>query len=147
LRLPPAVENCLGALLQLGCAAALEIQQRAFALQAPAVPAEIAGLAHDAVAGNSDGHRVRSTGAGYGAGRQGMAEFVRDLAVRSGLAVGNLLEVIPHAALESGGLDVERQVRVKFLTAKVTQQFLDPRAELVIVRSDFSVGILALEFL
>src|SRR5437016_5549036 len=67
----------------------LHVQDAALALGTPPVAAEAAIGAHHPVAGNHQGGPVAGAGAGHRAGGGRPADNGRDLAVRSGRAVGN----------------------------------------------------------
>ena len=59
-------------------------------------------------------------------GRGWLSDILGDVAVGARFAEGNRLQIRPHAALKSCGLDVERKCRIQLLARHVAQQFLRP---------------------
>ena len=76
---------------------------------------------------NGDGDRIGGAGAGDCPDGARFPNRRRELTVRSGLAVRNRGECLPHLPLEGGGLNVERQIDSWRLALGARQQFLRPR--------------------
>ncbi len=91
------------------CLCVFQFQQGFLALDSPAIAAHVSALSNHAVARDGHRHRVGSAGASHGASGGWLADRFRDLAVGTGRAEGDGLQVCPHPALEGGGLNVERQ--------------------------------------
>src|SRR4051794_7003007 len=87
----------------------LAVEQRALALDAPAIAREIAVGADHAMARDRDGERVGGAGLGDRADGAGRADLARDLGVARGLAGRDLAQRLPDSLLERGAADVERQ--------------------------------------
>ena len=103
----------------------LFFQQPAFALDAPAIAAEFAVLANDAMTGRDEGRRIGRAGSGDGAGG-GRPPYARgDLAVRSALGVGNSAQRFPDPFLKSRPLHVERQVGMRLLARQMREKRAD----------------------
>ena len=123
----------------------LLLEQGGLAFEAPAVPGQVAVLADDAMARDDDGDRVGGAGAGDGANGSGLADGAGDLGVRARGAVGDAAKFVPDAALERGGLHVERQVDMRFLAAQVAKDFADPLAKILRIAMNFRLRILVRE--
>lgn len=121
------------------------LEQGALAFEAPAVAGQVAVLADDAMAGNDDGDRIRRAGASDGANGSGLADGARDLGVRARSAVRDAAKLVPHAALERGGLHVERQVDMRLLAAQMAEDFANPLAQILRVAVDFRLRIFVRE--
>src|SRR5579863_1718202 len=101
----------MGTLLSGGLVAfapcALQVDQRALAMQTPAISAQIAVSADDPVTWNRERDVVLSASLRDGACRAGPAEGGGDFAVRLEIAIGNSLQVFPYAQLECGRANIE----------------------------------------
>src|SRR6185437_6725113 len=117
------------------------LEQRVFAFEAPAIAGQVAVLADDAMAGNNDGDRIRGAGARDGANSSGLADRACDLGVRARGAVGDAAKLVPDAALERGGLHVQRQIDMRLLAAQVAEDFANPLAQILRVAMDFGLRI------
>src|SRR5262245_30523330 len=100
----------------------LLFEQLALALNAPAVAAQFAVFADDAVAGRDECRRIRSASAGDGARGCGLADAACDLAVRSRLAIRYAAQFFPDSFLKRSALHVERQGRVRLLPGQMREQ-------------------------
>src|SRR5947209_822584 len=89
---------------------ALQVEQPALAVDAAAVPGQLAVAADDAVAGNDDGDRVLAVGQPDGAAGFGVADPLGQLAVGDGLAVGNVCKCLPYPPLEQRAGRRQRQL-------------------------------------
>src|SRR3984957_7637527 len=85
------------------------------------------------MAGDGDGDWVGGAGAGYGSRRGGLTDGLCHLAIRFCRTEGDRLQVSPHAALEGGGANVERQRRVAGVAAHLVQQRDAPWLEVAFV--------------
>ena len=85
------------------------------------------------MARNDERDGIRGARVGHGARRRRGTDRPRDVAVRPGLAVRNLLQRLPHPALERGGLNVERQRDGRPPAAKVRDDRGDPRPQAGVV--------------
>src|SRR5947209_909543 len=85
------------------------LQQRALALDAPAITGKRAVGAHDAVTRNGDGNSIRGAGPRHRAYRGRAADPFGDLAVARGSPGGDVAERLPDALLERGAAHIERQ--------------------------------------
>src|SRR5262245_48862136 len=120
----------------------LAVEQGALPLQPPAVAAQSAVLADDAMTRNDDRYRIGRAGPGDSAGRRRLAERLGDLAVGARAAGRDRLQLLPDAPLEGRCLDVQGQLEVWLLTAKVIEQLLQPGPQRVVVALDCRRGIL-----
>lgn len=100
-----------------------------FAGEAPAVAGEAAVLANDAVARHDDRDRIGGASAGDGADGFFAPDGAGDLAVGARRAPGDAAEFFPDAALEGGGLHVEREIAMRLFAAEMAEDFADPGAE------------------
>ena len=107
----------------------LQGEEVLFFVGAGGVAAGGAVLVDDAVAGDDDGHGVVVVGLSNGAGALGVAHAGGLLAVRDGLAVGNLLQFGPSSHLVLGAHDMQGQGEVASLAVKVLGELLDALAE------------------
>ncbi len=80
--------------------AAFKVEEFAFVFKAAAEAGEATVAADDAMARNNDRERVLPVGCAYGSNRFGVADSIRQLAVRDRFAVRNLLEILPDPFLE-----------------------------------------------
>ena len=91
----------------------LALEQRALALDTPAVARERAVVADDAMARNGDRERVRRAGLRHGAHRLGAPMRAAISRVARRRAGRDLAQRLPHPLLESGAAHVERQVQAQ----------------------------------
>src|SRR5262249_40494984 len=82
-------------------------EQHALPLRAPPLAARAAVGSPRAVAGDDDGGGVGGAGAGHRAGGAWVAERACDFRVAARLAARDRPQLLPHPALEGGGLEVE----------------------------------------
>ena len=104
----------------------LQFQQRFFALDSPAISSHVSVFANYPVTGNGYGDRVGGAGVGHGARGGWLPDGFRDLAVGTGCAEGNGLQVCPHPALEGGGLNIERQRCTQPVAMHLAEQIVFP---------------------
>src|SRR5687768_2896314 len=95
------IQRWLGFLFQL--------EELLLAAQSPRIAAKTAVGAHRAVARHHQRHRVRAAGAAHRAHCVRRADRARDFLVGAGLAARDAAQLVPHAALEYGSADIERQ--------------------------------------
>src|SRR3954469_24456060 len=114
-------------------------QQSLLALDAPAVSAEAAVLAHHAMAGHDRRDRIGGAGAGHGAGRAWSLQTLRNLFIAAGLAEGDLLQLLPHADLEGGGLEIKGQLQPALLAAQEVEHLAHVRLECGLVFAEGGV--------
>lgn len=88
-------------------------------MKAPAIAAEIAVAANDAMAGDDDGDGVGGAGSGDGTGCARIASRGRNLRVGLGAAGRDGLQIVPDLHLKSGGADVEREIDARLLAVKI----------------------------
>ena len=86
--------------LQEAALAAFEVEELAFVFEAAAEAGEAAIAADDSMARNDDGYGILSVGGTYSANCFGVADSIRQLAIRDRFAVRNLLEILPNALLK-----------------------------------------------
>src|SRR5690242_5790598 len=113
---PPPLQNVFCFLLQ----------QLLFARLAPAIAAHVAVFAHDTMAGNGNSDGVGGAGIRHSASGSGLANALRNLAIRTGLAVRYSLQCLPDAPLKSRRLHIKRQIKVWLLAVEMPHQRLDP---------------------
>src|SRR5688572_21429529 len=113
-----------------GCA--LRIEQHPLALHAPAIAAELAGAAHDAMTRDQQGDAVRCASARDGASCTGLADCFGNFRVRAHLAVWQLLQIAPYDQLERGTAHVQRQIEPRLDAAQVSVERRHPRFELLL---------------
>src|ERR1700733_13139199 len=78
----------------------------------PPITAGFTGPANHAMAWNQDRNGISGAGVRNRTGSGWLADRFRDLGVRSRLAVGNRLQVIPDAQLKGRRPDVQREIEV-----------------------------------
>ena len=94
-------------------------EEGALALDAPAVAADIAVFAHDAMAGDGEGDAVGGARLGDGAGRRWLADGAGDLAIGARAAVRDGAQCLPDAPLEGRRLHIQRQIEVRLLAVQM----------------------------
>src|SRR5262245_48284950 len=98
----------------------LDLEQRLLALDAAGVPGQGAVGSDHPVARDDDRDRVAAVGESDGpGGGVGLAEPLRDLAVRRGVAVPDLQQLTPDGPLEVAPLRVEREIELLEVTVEV----------------------------
>ena len=90
---------------------ALFFQQRALAFHSPAITGQCPVVAHDAMARNRYGQRVRGTRSGDGPYRFRRADTFRDLGVARGLARRDFAQRLPYELLKRSAPYVEREIQ------------------------------------
>src|SRR6478752_3231115 len=108
-------------------------KQHPLALGPEAVVAHATALGHDPVTRHHDRNRVRPTRGADGADRVGRADDLGDLAVGADLAVGDVPQGLPHAPLERGARDVERDVGGRGVTGDSLQHRVHNERERAVV--------------
>src|SRR5579862_5156080 len=76
--------------------------------------------------GNNNGNGIRRASASHGPRGAGLADLARNVVVRTRATSGDGLQCLPNAALKCGGLDIQRQLEVRALTAQVPDQLAHP---------------------
>ena len=104
---------------------ALVGQDALLAFGAPSISARLPILSHGPVAGHDQRDRIRRTGPADRPRSLRRTQAFRDLAVRSGFAVGNRPQLLPHSMLERRGLHVYRKIEVELLPVQVLQDHVD----------------------
>jgi hypothetical protein len=84
-------------------------QQGTFALEAPAIAAELAITAHHTMTGNRHSQLVHRAGLGHGAYGLGATDAIGDFAIAHRDARGDFAQGAPNPALESSALDIQGQ--------------------------------------
>src|SRR6266851_776270 len=84
-----------------------QVQKGFLAFSSPAIASHVTIGADYAVAGNCDRDRIRGAGASNSASGGRLSDSLCYLAVGTGCAEGDGLQVGPHPALECRGLNVE----------------------------------------
>src|SRR5437763_2870686 len=92
------------------CGFTLLREERALALDAPAIAGEIAVAPHDAMARYDDGELVAGAGLRNGTHCSGLPQRSGDVAVGRGAAGWDFLQRTPYPRLKRRAADVERQV-------------------------------------
>src|ERR1019366_2471639 len=96
-------------------------KQRRFTRDTPAIACEITVFPDRAMARYQQCDLIRGDSARDGAHRARFAGAARDLAVTARGSVGNGTQDIPHLALEYGGIDVERQVKIGVASREIAR--------------------------
>src|SRR6266480_3127023 len=92
------------------CGFALLREERALALDAPAIAGEIAVAPHDAMAWHDDGELVAGAGLRNCTHGSGLPQRGGDVAVGRGAAGRDFLQRTPYPRLKRRAADIERQV-------------------------------------
>ena len=99
-----------------------QFQQILLHLHAIGVAGELAGAAHHAVAGLKDGDGVAVAGTAHGTAGLGFANSGGQLAVGTGLTLGDLVHLGPDGLLESCALWSEGQIKLPARPGKIFVQ-------------------------
>ncbi len=99
-------------------------QEPAFAPQAAGISGEGAVAADNAVAGNDDGQFVFAVGGAYGPDAFRVADAVRQLQVRDGMAERDVQELLPYGLLEVGTGLLQGQLESFTFAGKVFVELL-----------------------
>src|SRR5678815_890359 len=113
---------------------ALRIEKHPLALHAPAIAAELARAAHDAMTRDHQRNAIRCTCARHRTRRARLADRLGYFRVRADLAIRQLLQVTPHDQLECRAAHVERQIEPWLQSAQMPVERRHPRLELFLVR-------------
>ena len=140
-RAAPAIAGSLGTLTRRpyrprSSQLALAREQRALALDPPAIAGQLAVAADDAVARHQQRQLVAGAGLRDGAHRLRPAERGGDLAVGRGPPRRDLLQGAPDQRLEGGAADVERQIGLHAGRRDKLDDALGPAGQRAIGRPD-----------
>ena len=113
---------------------AFRVQQYALALHAPAISAELARAAHDAMARNQQSDAVRCARASDGARGAGLADRLGNFRIRAHFAVRQLLQIAPHDQLERRAAHIQRQIEPRLDATQMAIERRHPGFELLLVR-------------
>src|ERR1700722_5877066 len=102
------------------------LQQLTLALHTPAISGQISVLANHAMAWDHHRHGIGGASPGHGTDRAGLSNRTCHLAVSARGAVGDLAQLLPDAALKSGGLHIRRQIQVRLVPTKVLEDLPYP---------------------
>src|SRR4029450_1070778 len=122
---------CNSALLRgfLARPALFSVDQPAFTLDAPAIAGQAAVLADDPVTRDDQANGVRRARSRHRPNGGRRANRSRDLAVGTGLAIGDRLQILPDSPLERRRLNVDRQIQMRAPAAEVPPEGRDPDRE------------------
>ena len=109
---------------------AFQLEQAAFDVEAAAITAESSIGGNDAMARDNDRDGVAIVRHAHGAESLRAADRASDVAIRSGLAIGNREQSSPAGELEFGAAEIERELEFAAFTGEVFFQLANISAHL-----------------
>lgn len=88
----------------------LQIKELFFPVEPPAISCELPISSNDSMTRDGDRDGIAGTGSGHGASCRRLPDRSRDLSIGPCLSARNLLQRLPHLALKSRRLHVQREV-------------------------------------
>src|SRR5438874_3850995 len=128
------------------CGFALLREERALALDAPAIAGEIAVAPHDTMAWHDDGELVAGAGLRNGTHGSGLPQRGGDVAVGRGAAGWDFLQGTPYPRLKRRAADIERQVERIAGPGDIAHDPLGPAGQRGIGRQQFRAREAAAQF-
>src|SRR5262245_59981392 len=96
------------------------VKQFLFLFHSPAIPPHVSTFAYHTMTGDRHSGSIRCACPRNSTRGVGLMNCFGHFAVRTSLAEGNGLQIGPHLSLKRSRLNIERQLRVQFLSFHLT---------------------------